>query len=144
MSSLWTSAARRLARTRFRSATSDWRAAERRRQLQLETLESRELLSTAPTTTQTPIFHPLFAEVAPQGYATPVGHGYTPSQIRHAYGLDQVMFGSIQGDGTGQTIAIIDAYHAPTIVQDLHAFDVAFGLPDPPSFRVVAQDGSTN
>jgi hypothetical protein len=111
----------------------------------LETLESRELLTAAPLAQpQTPIFHPMFAEVAPQGYSTPVGHGYTPSQIRRAYGLDQVMFGDIVGDGRGQTIAIVDAYHAPTIAQDLHAFDVAFGLPDPPSFRVVAQDGSTN
>ena len=55
-----------------------------------------------------------------------------------------MQFGAIKGDGTGQTIAIIDAYHAPTIAHDLHAFDVAFGLPDPPSFRIVAQDGSTN
>src|SRR5262249_2532853 len=52
--------------------------------------------------------------------------------------------GGIKGDGTGQTIAIVDAYDAPTIVNDLHVFDVAFGLPDPPSFTRVAQDGTTN
>jgi len=140
-----TSAANRPARTRTVRTIASCRAADWQRPLILESLESRELLSATPLQQPpTPIFHPLFAEVAPQGYATPVSHGYTPAQIRHAYGLDQVMFGSIVGDGTGQTIAIVDAYHAPTIAADLHAFDVAFGLPDPPSFRVVAQDGSTN
>jgi subtilase family serine protease len=111
----------------------------------LEHLESRELLSATPARPLTqPVFHPTIAEVAPQGSSSPSGRGYSPSQIRHAYGLDQVLFGSVQGDGSGQTIAIIDAYHSPTITQDLHAFDTAFGLPDPPSFRVVAQDGSTH
>src|SRR5262249_48404067 len=57
---------------------------------------------------------------------------------------DQVMFGDVRGDGSGQTIAIVDAYDSPTITQDLHAFDVAFGLADPPNFRVVAEDGSTH
>lgn len=90
------------------------------------------------------LFHPTLTEISPQGSTSPVGHGFSPSQIRHAYGLDQVMFGNVVGDGSGQTIAIIDAYHSPTITQDLHAFDIAFGLPDPPSFRVVAQDGSTH
>ena len=81
--------------------------------------------------------------LSPLDTASPTG--LTPSIIRHAYGFDQVVFSSgVVGDGTGQTIAIVDAYHAPTIQSDLHAFDVAFGLPDPPSFVQVAQDGSTN
>jgi hypothetical protein len=79
--------------------------------------------------------------------------GYTPAQIRHAYGIDLISFGGITGDGSGQTIAIIDAYDDPKFVNstsanfvnsDLHKFDVQFGLPDPPSFRKVAQDGSSN
>src|SRR5207244_463048 len=37
-----------------------------------------------------------------------------------------------------------DAFHNPNIQSDLHNFDLAFGLPDPPSFTQVAQDGSTN
>ena len=61
--------------------------------------------------------------------------GYTPAEIRHAYGFDQVFFGALAGDGRNQTIAIIDAFNNPTIFNDLHAFDVTFGLPDPPSFR---------
>ena len=69
--------------------------------------------------------------------------GLTPAQVRHAYGVDRVLFGSVQGDGTGQTIAIIDAYDWPTAAADLHAFDLSFGLPDPPSFAKVNQTGGT-
>ena len=81
--------------------------------------------------------------LSPQSSSSPVG--LTPSQIRHAYGFDQITFsGGVVGDGTGQTIAIVDAYDAPTIQNDLHVFDTAFGLPDPPTFTRVAQDGTTN
>jgi subtilase family serine protease len=68
---------------------------------------------------------------------------FTPAQIRHAYGFDQISLGSnhVPGDGTGQTIAIIEAYHDPSIAADLHIFDRAFGLPDPPQFRQVNQNG---
>jgi hypothetical protein len=91
--------------------------------------------------------NPTFSEFAhrltPAGTGSPVG--YIPAQIRHAYGLDQIQFDNLaRGDGTGQTIAIVDAYDDPTIAADLQAFDARFNLPAPPSFRVVAQDGSTN
>ncbi len=89
------------------------------------------------------------AVAAPSTAATPnassfVGQGFTPAQIRHAYGFDQIMFGSTVGDGTGQTIAIIDAFNDPNITTDLAAFDAAFGIAAPPSFSVIAQDGTTN
>ena len=71
----------------------------------------------------------------PQGTLWPTG--YSPSQIRHAYGFDQM-----QLNGAGQTIAIVDAYDDPNIASDLHEFDTTFNLPDPPSFRKVAQNGS--
>jgi subtilase family serine protease len=48
----------------------------------------------------------------------------TPSQIRHAYGFDQ-----INNHGVGQTIAIVDAFDHPTIENDLAVFSSAFGLP---------------
>jgi len=42
--------------------------------------------------------------------------GYTPAQIRGAYGLDQALK---QGyDGRGATVAVVDAYASPTIVKD--------------------------
>jgi hypothetical protein len=73
--------------------------------------------------------------------------GYTPAQIRHAYGIDAISLpsssGPVAGDGTGQTIAIVAAFDDPEFVDssspgfansDLHQFDLQFGLADPPSF----------
>jgi hypothetical protein len=48
---------------------------------------------------------------------------YTPAQIRAAYGLSALSL-----DGTGQTIAIVDAYDHPNIFQSVDAFDIQFGL----------------
>ncbi len=56
--------------------------------------------------------------------------GFSPSQIQSAYGFNQIQFGSVKGDGTGQTIAIVDAQDDPNIQSDLNAFDSQFGLPD--------------
>ncbi len=72
------------------------------------------------------------------------GGAFTPAQIRKAYGFDQISFGNVVGDGSGQTIAIIDAFDDPSAMNDLQQFDLQFGLPDPPSFQRVAQDGTTN
>src|SRR6187549_3201532 len=58
---------------------------------------------------------------------SPPGNALTPAQVRQAYGMDNVMFGSIIGDGTGQTIAIIDAYSYPTAFADLQVFSTQFG-----------------
>src|SRR5262245_57358126 len=62
--------------------------------------------------------------------ATPAG--LSPAQIRHAYGFDQIAFTSggqsIVGDGRGQTIAIVDAFHDPTIASDADTFDRAFSI----------------
>ena len=63
--------------------------------------------------------------------------GLTPAQLTHAYGLDAITFtapsgATVKGDGAGSTIALIEAYHDPTLAGDLQAFDQAFHLPDPP------------
>ena len=50
---------------------------------------------------------------------------YTPAQIRDAYGINDLSL-----DGTGQTIAIVDAYDDPSIVQALDAFDSQFSTTD--------------
>jgi subtilase family serine protease len=49
--------------------------------------------------------------------------GYTPAQIKSAYG--------ISGDynGAGQTVAIIDAYASPTILKDVNQWSGNRGLP---------------
>ena len=49
--------------------------------------------------------------------------GYAPAQIRMAYG-----FNNLSGNGSGVTIAIVDAYGSPTIQKDLPAFCKQFGL----------------
>ncbi len=70
---------------------------------------------------------------------------YTPSQISSAYGFNQISFnnGTVKGDGTGQTIAIVDAYNAPNIKSDLTTFDSKFALAASPSFTVVNQTGGS-
>ncbi len=48
---------------------------------------------------------------------------YTPAQVRTAYGINNLSL-----DGTGQTIAIVEAYDDPQIYQALDTFDNQFGL----------------
>ena len=49
--------------------------------------------------------------------------GYTPDQIKGAYGISPAY------DGAGQTVAIIDAYASPTILQDVNQWSTNRGLP---------------
>jgi subtilase family serine protease len=49
--------------------------------------------------------------------------GHTPAQIKGAYGIDNTY------DGAGQTVAIIDAYASPTILQDVNQWSKNRGLP---------------
>jgi hypothetical protein len=104
----------------------------------LEWLERRELLSTAAPIllNQTP------ENAAPQ--SAPGSGGYTPSQISQAYGFNKISFGNgtIKGDGSGQTIAIVSAYDDPNIAHDLAAFDQQFQLPTG-SLSVVNQTGAS-
>ncbi len=84
---------------------------------------------------------------------TPGPDGYSPAQIAAAYGLNAISFNGLKGDGTGQTIVIVDAYDNPSFVNStdpsfassaLHIFDQQFGLPDPPSFTKLNQNGQTS
>jgi len=106
----------------------------------IESLEPRVLLSHALMATPDFVLYNSGMATAADT-ASPIG--LTPSIIRHAYGIDAVKLGSVVGDGTGQTIAIVDAYNDPNIVADLHAFDLQFGLPDPTLTRI-SQTGSTS
>ena len=56
--------------------------------------------------------------------STPPSTAFTPAQIRHAYGFDQ-----ITNQGAGQVIGIVDAYDDPNAESDLGVFDAQFGLP---------------
>jgi subtilase family serine protease len=64
---------------------------------------------------------------------------YQPAQIRQAYDLAPVYASGVTGKGT--TIVIVDSFGSPTIRNDLSVFDRTFGLPAPPSFRVIRPAG---
>ncbi len=53
--------------------------------------------------------------------------GYSPAQLQSGYGVSQ--YGRWGINGGGQTVAIIDAYASPSIVQDVNTFSTAAGLP---------------
>jgi subtilase family serine protease len=73
---------------------------------------------------------------APAGYSLPLPLapcGYLPNQVRGAYG-----FGDSSLDGSGQTVAIIDAYASPTIQQDLDQWSAVRGMGSTNITQVVA------
>ncbi len=123
--------------------------------LRLEALEDRTLLSATLPSVDPSVATPDYVVYHPSGnqpfqFPTPTGPvGFSPQQVQTAYGIDQ-LFGII-GDGAGQTIALVDAYDDPNLLDstnpafntsDLHQFDVQYGLPDPPSFLKLGQTGT--
>ncbi len=64
-----------------------------------------------------------FTDVTSPATASWAVKGYTPAQIKGAYGISGAY------DGAGQTVAIIDAYASPTILQDVNQWSVNRGLP---------------
>ncbi len=98
------------------------------RSLRIEPLEDRSLLSVGGLAMA----------------ASLPADGLTPAQIRHAYGFDLIQFaGGIQGDGSGQTIAIVDELDDPKLLNssdanfassDLHMFDLQFGIAEHAGF----------
>jgi subtilase family serine protease len=120
--------------------------------LQIEELEMRALLSASSLTT--PVAPPTNTNWAsPQVTLLPVanpdlgGTGrvtYTPAQIQKAYGFDQTKLSNGQlATGSGQTIAIIDAYYDPTAQSDLNSFDSKYGIAAPTSFQQIRMNGVT-
>jgi subtilase family serine protease len=67
------------------------------------------------------------------------GTCYSPQDIRNEYDITPLLDSGV--DGSGQTIVIFDAFGSPTIQADLKTFDAAYGLPNPPSFKVYAPEG---
>jgi len=71
---------------------------------------------------------PLSPYAFPAGFTAIAGtapwspKGYTPDQIKSAYGISGF-------DGTGQTVAIIDAYASPTMLDDVNQWSTNRGLP---------------
>ena len=122
--------------------------------LHIEDLEQRQLLTvvtgTAASETVTPLYQretssSSVATVTPLLSNGPTG--YTPTQIKQAYGINQITFtgssGTVAGNGAGETIAIVDAYDDPNISSDLHQFDLQYGLSDPTLTKVNQNGGSS-
>ncbi len=117
---------------------------KRRVLLQLEELETRSLLSANAVSATVNEQAQTNVSVSPQ--ASTSFSGYTPQQLQTAYGLSSLIGSSTSGynaksDGTGETIAIVDAYDDPNIQKDLAAFDSKYNLPAA-SLTVVNQAGA--
>ena len=136
------------------------RSGRRLRALGFELLERRTLLSVAgilPANWQAqPACDVHLLNTSDSGGSVSP-YGLTPDQVRGAYGLgtytsgvlsNGISFGGINGDGTGQTIAIVAAYDDPNALSDLNAFSTNFGLPTVggvggPTFTKLNQTGGT-
>jgi hypothetical protein len=70
----------------------------------------------------------------------PTGYGYGPSDLQSAYSLPSSTAGS------GETVALVDAYNDPNITSDLATYRAAWGLPACGSgcFSVVNEDGQAS
>lgn len=106
----------------------------------VESLERRQLLSAA---TEIMRSDAIFLRSADASTDSSI-QGYFPSQISQAYEFNKITLpNGVTADGSGQTIAIVDAYNDPKITSDLAVFDQEFGLSAPPSFQIVNQNGSS-
>jgi subtilase family serine protease len=106
----------------------------------IETLEDKIV----PSTT----FQPTYVLMEHIGGSKSIGassiEGYTPLQIRTAYGLNSTLFSGSQATGAGQTIAIVDAYNDPNIVGDLDTFDEQFTSTSATGPTLYAQYGAAS
>ena len=82
--------------------------------------------------------HAQSASVSPN--AIPSGVGYGPSQLQSAYNLTSAS----AADGSGRTVAVVDAYDYANAASDLAAYRSAAGLPAVPSFKKINQNGATS
>jgi len=64
---------------------------------------------------------------------------YGPGQFEQAYNMKPLYRAGLTG--RGETIVIVDSYGSPTIQSDLQTFDQAYGLPAPPSFKIIQPVG---
>src|SRR5262245_15643579 len=97
--------------------------APRRDRPGVEKLESRTLLSASPAAAA-PLGRVAHPAVSLASLTNPTQPPFTPAAIRAAYGFDRIELpgkhgGPVAGDGSGQTIAIVDAFNDPNITGDL-------------------------
>jgi subtilase family serine protease len=64
---------------------------------------------------------------------------YSPNQLEQAYNMNPLYHVGL--NGRGKTIVLVDSFGSPTITADLKTFDQSFGLPAPPSFKIIQPAG---
>jgi hypothetical protein len=99
--------------------------------VQIEMLESRLLLSVSNPIAPPPL--PDQPEPLQGIVGTP--QSLDPALLNDAYGFNDISYQPggpggpiVPANGTGQTIAIVDPYGSPTIIQDLETFDAHWGI----------------
>jgi len=106
-------------------------------------------VTVAPAAQSPPMPVPLVHTMSRASFATPPTTAqceeqlhlacYSPAQFRQAYDLAPLYN---QGDnGAGETIVIVDSYGFQNIASELATFDKGFGLPPPPSFKIIQPAG---
>src|SRR3984893_19271869 len=95
-----------------------------------QALQAHHLITVLPRSdreNQTPISfmrsHYIVYAAAGTSPSGPPTSAFVPTQLRHAYGFDQV-----KNEGHGQIIGIVDAYDDANIESDLGVFDRQFAL----------------
>ena len=63
--------------------------------------------------------------------------------MQAGYGFSSISFNGTAGTGSGETIAIVDAYNDPDIQSNLNTFDSEFSLPAT-TVKVVNETGGTS
>jgi subtilase family serine protease len=103
--------------------------------------------SSPPPASQCSVYWGEFQQSAPLAYGrtqfpTP-NCGYSPRQLRSAYGVQTLSSAGLTGRGV--TVAIIDAYDSPTIAADVNAYSVLQGEPQlrPGQFADLSVDPAT-
>jgi hypothetical protein len=111
-------------RSRFYQAAS---------KIEMELLEQRVMLSVSPAISNNPVPPPPLPS-QPEPLQGVVGTPFSldPQLVNDAYGFNSLEY-NISGkilpaDGADQTIAIVDAYGSPSIVQDAQTFDEHWGI----------------
>src|SRR3954464_9000727 len=104
--------------------------------LALATLSATAVSPPLRAAAAAPLFHPTVSDYAqvstsetPPSEAQCFSVGrrcFTPQSTRAAYNLNPLYQSGF--DGSGMTIAIVDAYGSDTMAHDLHVYDQAFGL----------------